>query len=69
MEAACYNILYICSSTALNVSVGILWISNIIQRNQRRTAICHVKEILDKSVEEVGEIQYTQNPKLKNQII
>jgi hypothetical protein len=51
--------LYICSSTALNVSVGILWISNIIQRNQRRTAICHAKEILDKSVEEVGEIQFT----------
>jgi uncharacterized protein (DUF885 family) len=39
--------------------VGILWISNIIQRNQRRTAICHVKEIHDISVEEVREIQFT----------
>jgi hypothetical protein len=32
--------LYICSSTALNVSVGILWISNIIQKKPEKD--CHM---------------------------
>jgi hypothetical protein len=43
----------------MNVSVGILWISNINQRDQRRIARCPAQEILSKCVEGSGEIQFT----------
>jgi len=51
--------LYICSSTATIVLVGILWILKNIRWNQRGSAKRLAQEIIGKSVGELGEFQFT----------